>query len=454
MRRLKIIACVGFLLRIACLTQAHEWHSADGNRSFEARFSALQGDQVILTGSDGKAVKYPLNLFSDGDKNFAQQAQKTQAESLQLGLTSYEIQHVLDDGWICRMGRAPESPNAPMLFIGDYFFCITPTPEAGKSEAQLQQQALFPAGFRTYHPKEGDAITIKTYATTLDAAVGEQMRISEHPDAPPADIYEPVVEISSVHALGFCVGKPGMIVVNASLIKNITSIKVHANKDEFPATIVKVSTKYGLALLSCSTELEPGRFAARKPPELGQSIFVVSMAPKSTKKSLGDPTLSKGIISKIKPGEITRFDHDATTPADSLGGCILGEKGDIVGVFFASQPEPGNNDSDAKSTGSGCFTTDILSAFLLSVPNIPPLRAPPSSSELAKNIEPLHSNMVLVTAQRKVNKIPKRIAAAGGGGAGLSLSGSGVRHNAQCRYYRADKPCGANDGKPCKSCGG
>ncbi|CAN5851488.1 hypothetical protein BH11VER1_BH11VER1_14990 [soil metagenome] len=456
MRRLIIPACIILLGCLRYPAQAHEWHSADGARSFAAQFSGLQDDQVILNGNDGKAVRYPLNLFAEADKQFARLAQQTQTESARMGLSAYEIQHVLEDGWLCRMGSVPTSPNAPLLFIGDPFFCLTSIPSTGNSGSQLQHQPLFPAGSRTYHPKEGDAITINAYATTLEAAVDERMNLAAHPDTPPPDVYEPVVEISTVQALGFCVGKPGLVVVNASLIKNVISLKIHAHKDEFPATIVKVSAKYGLALLSCGTELEPGRFAFRKPPELGQSIFVVSMSPKSTKKALGDPTLSKGIISKIKPGEIPRFDHDATTPADSLGGCILGEKGDVLGIFFANQPDPDQKEASGKAPVSECFSTEILTAFLQTLPNMAPLRTAPASTELSKNLEPLQDNMVLVTAQRKVNKLPKKIAAAtaGGGGAGLSLSDSGVRHNAQCRYYRADKPCGANDGKPCKICGG
>lgn len=450
MHRKKTILHIILTLIIACSVQGHEWHSADGKRSIEAQFSGLQGDQIILTGRDGKSSKYPVEIFSGEDKSFAFQAQKTVAESAQLGQSTYEIQHVLEDGWLCRLGRAPESPKAPQLFLGDLFFCITPMPDRERSGAQFQQQQLFPAGLRTYHPKEGDAMTISAYATSLDAAVAEQIKISNNPDASPSDVYEPVIEISTIPALGFCVGKPGMVVVNAALIKNVASLTVHANKNEFPAKVVKVNDKLGLALLSCQTELEPGRFASRKPLELGQNVYVVSMVPKSTKKSLSEPVLSKGIISRLKSGEIIRFDHDASTPADSLGGCILGEKGDVLGLFFAHQPAPENKDTEVKKTTAGCFSAETLSAFLLSIPNMPPLRTPPSSSELAKNIEPLQSSMVLVTAQQKVNKTPKRIA----GGGGFSLGGSGVRHNAQCRYYRADKPCGANDGKPCKTCGG
>lgn len=35
-------------------------------------------------------------------------------------------------------------------------------------------------------------------------------------------------------------------------------------------------------------------------------------------------------------------------------------------------------------------------------------------------------------------------------------SKSGIRHNRRCRNYRKvkGKPCGPNDGKPCKKCGG
>lgn len=461
MHRLTLIACVVLVTNLRDPVQAHQWRSADGTRSFPARFSGLQDDQVILTGSNGKAVKYPLSLFAEADQQFARMAQQTLTESVRMGLSSYEIQHVLEDGWLCRMGRPPESPNAPALYVGDHFFCLTPIPSTGNSGSQLQQQSLFPAGERTYRPKEGDAVTIKAYATTLDAAVEERIKVAAQPDAPPPDVYEPVVELTTVHALGWCVGKPGMVVVNAALIKNVTSLKIHAHKDEFHATLVKVSTKHGLALLSCGTELEPGRFALRKPPELGQGIFVVSMAPKSTKKALGDPTLSKGIISRIKPGEITRFEHDATTPADSLGGCILGEKGDVLGIFFAGQADPESKDDSGKTATVECFSSEILTSFLQSFPNLSPLRTFPASTELAKSLAPLQESMVLVTAQRKVNKPPKRIAAArdggggaGGGAGGFSLSGSGVRHNAQCRYFRADKPCGPNDGKPCKACGG
>lgn len=39
---------------------------------------------------------------------------------------------------------------------------------------------------------------------------------------------------------------------------------------------------------------------------------------------------------------------------------------------------------------------------------------------------------------------------------GYWLSTGGVRHNTKCRYYKlsAGRPCGPNEGKACKKCGG
>ena len=39
-------------------------------------------------------------------------------------------------------------------------------------------------------------------------------------------------------------------------------------------------------------------------------------------------------------------------------------------------------------------------------------------------------------------------------GLSYSLSSTGKRHNSNCRYFGSGKPCGSNDGVPCKICGG
>ena len=40
------------------------------------------------------------------------------------------------------------------------------------------------------------------------------------------------------------------------------------------------------------------------------------------------------------------------------------------------------------------------------------------------------------------------------GESGYSMSSTGKRHNAGCRYYNPSKPCGSGDGVACKICGG
>jgi hypothetical protein len=264
------------------------------------------------------------------------------------------------------------------------------------------------------------------------------------------------------------VGKEGQVIVSAELVKDATGIKVHANKDQFPATIIKKDVdEFGLVLLSAGTELTPGRFAARTPPDLGSPAYALSLSLNASKKGLADPTISKGIISRVKEGKLPRFDHDASVPPESLGGCILGEKGDVLGLFFtplvdatktedtgSKKSETGKSDagkSDAgKSDAGKCLSSTVLGEFLASVPEISPLRAPPSTPVLEKMIEAIEPSIVMVTTTREIRTAPTGAS----GMAGYSLSSSGMRHNFKCRYYRPDKPCKAADGNACKVCGG
>lgn len=49
------------------------------------------------------------------------------------------------------------------------------------------------------------------------------------------------------------------------------------------------------------------------------------------------------------------------------------------------------------------------------------------------------------------NKIP----AAAEAKSEYRLSGSGIRHNKNCRYFNCKgRPCGKDEGRPCRKCGG
>lgn len=76
--------------------------------------------------------------------------------------------------------------------------------------------------------------------------------------------------------------------------------------------------------------------------------------------------------------------------------------------------------------------------------NVPRAGSPRPASPATES----RSNAVPATLQRS--------ATAGQTNAYWLSTWSGLRHNSGCRYYRnsTGKPCGPNDGKACKTCGG
>ncbi|MFZ4767165.1 MAG: S1 family peptidase, partial [Roseimicrobium sp.] len=314
-----------------------------------------------------------------------------------------------------------------------------------------------PAGMRTFHPAKGEPELVRAYAASAEQAAAAQMELlaasKGDPDKEAPPVFEPVVDVVVSRGLGLAVSKMGHVLVDAALTEGAKTFTVHANKNEFPAKQLKLDEKGGLALLVCDTELVPGRLAARKPLALGQTVYAISFALNSTKKNFSQPTVSKGIVSLLKSGGVRHFQHDAALPAQRVGGFVLGEKGDVLGIFFA--PPQGDDDKNATAaapeTGlATCLRSEALADILLSVPSTAATKSATGANELERSVASLHESCVVVTARREI----KRAAPGLGGGGGYSISGSGIRHNAKCRYFRADKPCGATDGQPCKVCGG
>ena len=447
------------LLLLLLLTglAAREWRSADGSRSVQAQFHSLQQDRLNLISPDKKPLTLELARLSAEDQAFARAAQQVTEEAAKLVPVTFEIRHVLDEGWLCLAGRQDPPKTGPWIFSGDPFLWLVADPKSGGPGDRMENQRLFPAGLRTLHPASGDPLLIRAYAADAETAAADTLAVmaasggDATKQAPP--VHEPRVEISTVRGLGLAVGKDGRVIVQETLVKDADRIMIHANKNQFSAKVVKRSEKNGFALLSCDTTLEPGRFAARKELELGQPVFAVSFVLGSTRKSLTQPIVSKGIISRPAGGSSAEFQHDAAIPPESLGGYIVGEKGDVLGLFFtplgAEPAKPSDSGSSAKAAAlNAATTTQALADFSASVPDLGPLR-PAASAGIERSVESLRSSTVLVTVTRRIITQIK----AGAGGQ-FSLSSSGVRHNAQCRYFRADKPCGPNDGKPCGICGG
>ncbi|MFZ4768163.1 MAG: hypothetical protein ACOYMN_24710, partial [Roseimicrobium sp.] len=103
---------------------AREWRSADGTRTVEAAFVAVKDGQLLLDTGKGKPAQHPVTLFSETDQKFAHLAQQAAEAGRQLGAQSFEIQQVLEGGWICRMGREAEDQKGLMLYTGETFFFV------------------------------------------------------------------------------------------------------------------------------------------------------------------------------------------------------------------------------------------------------------------------------------------------------------------------------------------
>ncbi len=465
---------LAFLLVTTTIGRAHEWKSADGKKTFEAAFISVQGTNVKLNAS-GKPVAFPLSAFAAEDQQFAKNAQAIADAATKWGQQSLELGHFANGGWLGRLAIKKDTKAGPILFTGETIFLATSDAAKHKQGDTITDQLLFAAGGRTYHPLQGAPSPIRAFALDAEHATKAWSDIMAQSggdvakQSPP--VLEPDIEIITTRGLGVIVGKGGFIAIHAALLKDAKTIAVHHDGKDHPAVAVQLDDKLGLAILTCALALEPARLAAKKPAELGQSIFALSLELSSTKKTIASkPTLTRGIISRIT----TRGDdflHDATLPPESLGGFIVGDKGDVLGLYFQDQttgkstakkaPAPAN---DAPGL-SASISTGALATLLGKVPGVATLRGTAGSTEMEQLGKSLQACTVLVITTREVNQ-PRSIATlkitpkavplpgAAAGTPGWSLSKAGTRHNAKCRFYKPDAPCQSTDGKPCKVCGG
>jgi S1-C subfamily serine protease len=459
------------LLLAATFAAAREWRSSDGKRTFEASFIRVEGEKVLLQ-TGGSPAAYPLAAFSDEDQQFAKNAQFIADAAVKWGPQSFEISQVVDGGYICRLALAPSSKSAPPLFTGEMFFLVTADTSKGQQGDQFKDQLLHGAGGRTYHPLKGEPSPIRAFALSAEEATQvwietvEQSNGDAAKQSPP--VMEPEIEFITTRGMGIVVGKGGLVAIDAALAKDATTLVVHHDGEHHPASIITGDDALGVAVASCKLPLEPARIGSKKPLALGQSVFAVSLDLNSTRRALASrPAVTRGIVSRPAGTRDGAFQHDATVPPDSPGGFILGEKGDVLGVFFKSiitsrsltakreLPAP----REVEGLGSS-ITTSSLSAFLDKVPGAGALRTSSGGSDMEKITKELMESVVLVVATREIKKprdVAKTKAATPAGAAavtGWSLSKSGTRHNSKCRYYNAAMPCAATDGKPCKTCGG
>lgn len=461
--RITLVLCLA-----SSLVLGREWRSVDAKRSFEAVFVALRGDQLLLAPPHAKPSPYPLAAFSKEDQQFAQNAQMIAEAAEKMGPQSFEISQIADDGWICRMALPGAAKSGPAVFGGELFFLIPADPSQGSRGMQIANQRLYGAGGRTFHPIKGAPSPIRAFCLNAEDAARIWMETVGSANADPAKqspaVIEPEIQIITQRGMGLALTREGLVLVGSQMAKDATSLAVHLDGKDEPATLLKTDDKLGVALISCSAGLQPGRFGARKPVELGQSVFAVSMELSTAKKSIGPPAITRGIVSRLQGNGRQTFQHDAMVPAESVGGYVVSDKGDVLGLFLPPVSVAGRAKQTSSTTPrSGdlpaCIRTDALSEFLKETAGAGALRVLPGGMELTEIAQTLRESSILVVATREIRKTrtlaPARSAVpTAGGPTGYSLSQQGVRHTSTCKFYSPNRPCAATDGRACKICGG
>jgi hypothetical protein len=477
------------LLCLSCgLVSAHRWESADGKSRLEAEFVAVKADRVMLKTPDGKTTVMALKALAAEDQQFAQHCQKVAAEAAKLAPGTFQISLPLDEGALARMGTEMKAQKGKWLFTGGTFYLLGSKDSMYTRDQRFDARPLFPCGTRMHVPLEGEPALVNAYALTLEEAAEWSLRyeIKKGTGLPPEpeEVVEPIIEIAQSQGLGLPVGKH-LVLTDAALVRDAQTVMLHAEQKDFPARVLKVDTKLGAALLAvpAELELEPGRWATKKPPELGQGVYAVGLELTITRKSfLTAPTLTRGIVSKA--GDKETFHHDANLPAETVGGYVLTEKGDVLGAYFRSKSRlegkrgaaaevPSSSEEQSESSLCQCMRSEAMASFCADAPGAVSFRAL-GAAELPEAVKALRASSLLVLSTREIRKAPpprKRMVVSetstptttppGGttpppaaGNMTYSISKTGTRHNSKCKFFRADFPCPATEGKACKVCGG
>ncbi len=458
---------------------AREWRSADGAKTIEAEFGGVKDDRVLLKLPDGKSSILALSALASSDQDFAKAAQVALNGAQVLTPQTFEIQTVVDGGYIARMGTQLTGPKGPWTFSGETFFLPQGSLNLERGD-KLETKPLYYAGNRTFQPIEGDSTIIRAFDLKLEDAVNADLRIRMVAGADPVKlaplIAEPLIELISTRGIALPIGK-GYFITETDLLKDAKTLVLHEDGKDIPAKVIKTEPKLGLALISCAYEIEPARLLPRQPAQIGQSIFALSIPLTSTRKNLAPPTLTRGIVSKAGSGGT--FEHDANIDADAIGGFILSDKWEPLGVFFRSASRiEGQRTSRSKSTPTEPLPAKLDSLHTQSLEKlfiegekdkakrmsgIPTLRSGSLGSDAKEVIDLLRKSTALIVTTHEVKRdppAPKTTPATtgaptpAGGAAQFSLSGSGLRHNNRCRYFNAAKLCPVTEGTPCKICGG
>jgi S1-C subfamily serine protease len=473
------------LLMACTVVAAREWQSADGSKTVDAGFVAVKGGKLALSVA-GKNAVFPLSSFAAEDQQFAKNAQVIAETAAKLGPQSFEFAHPAEDGsgWICRMAlKTDPKAGGPKLFTGEAFFLVTKDAFAHQKGQRIENQTLFGAGGRTYHPLVGDPAMVRAFSLEAEHATKVWMDVMAASGGDVAkqapNVLEPDVEIATRHGFGIVIGKGGLVATDPEIVKKgFKSLVIHHDGKDYPATLISPKDKEGadlktpdVQIVTCAVPLEPARIGTKKIIEVGQNVFAIGFELNTGKKGFSSKaTVTRGIVSRF--GSNGSFQHDARLSPENPGGYLVGEKGDVLGFFFQTQISGGSgrksssDDKPAVEALGSCVSTQAISKLLERIPGQSELRTSVTTEDMEANGKALLASSVLVLATFEINKprkiTPPKVAApaanmppgANPPPAGWSLSKSGIRHSSKCRYYNAQYPCQPTEGQPCKVCGG
>jgi S1-C subfamily serine protease len=445
-------------LLLTCIAQGREWRSVQPGRAVNGDFVKLTNDQLWIRTPQGQPLNIKLDLIAPDDQAYARAAQTALEQGQKLGPTSFEVAQNTPFGSLCRM--AMKLGNGSILFTGEQFLLLPESSTQLKSGTRLTDKALFFAGPRTFHPLQGPAFPLRAFALSLDAAATALADLAAQRKS--ADIYEPKVIISEVLALGFGISATAAgeahIVVDAAALEGMKSIDIDLGKKRSPGTLVAMDSKLGIALIACQGSLEPARLAARKPLALGQVVLAISYSLKPTRRDFGETSVTRGIVSKLNEGSL-QFETDALAAPGSIGGLVISEKGDVVGLMLQQPLSKTTAPPPPAPRLTRCISTEAIARWLDAIPKAPALRPMLSFVNLQDTADTLKRSALIVRITRETIQETKPPIAGPSGTAtsaatGWSLSKSGTRHNSKCRYFNAANACQATDGTACKTCGG
>lgn len=437
-----------------------EWQSSAG-KSVQGSFIKLNGDTLTLKGTNGQPIHFPLNVLKEEDQKYVRDAQTFVDAAVKAGadsIKSFEAGQTYGEGTLCRLALARVKPTDPIMFAGAQIYLYSEPGTSFAKGTKVTDRLIFYTGERSLHPLQGEVIKLQSYATSVDRAMTAMSL--------PIDIYEPKVEIAEVRGLGYPISETGLVLVNGKLLINATDIMIDLGKDLQPGTVIANNSDLGIAIVSCKAAVTAMHLAPRKPLVLGQPIVTLSLKLDPRGASLVPAVSSKGTITHLNAASNPLyFEHDAPRDPKALGGIVLSEKGDVLGIM-AELPQIKRGDTNrspyiADTSNAGplnlALRTDALVPYLTSLPKVAAGRSATESDNLTGK---LNNTAVSLRIGRETftdmtPKLGAKIAESGAAEMRWSIGGKGrIRHNSTCVDFNPKRPCRANAGNPCPKCGG